>query len=264
MIHHTPANPPAVGQRRQHSGSPPLLLCASVVTVALLCGAQGCRDVQPQWRVIDRPGKAIVGQRNTHATSGVWVARHYGWDDPELTDKRSVAAMNLYMVEDCGGCPVPSIWHIATGLQDYLQVERVEGVEITERVRYTKDPLERADFEDYKASIDDNRPVILTFCYDAGTREDPAYARQRAIRAFSAVGIGYIQRGGRRYVICHDGFDSPPVRHKAIEDQVAAEDLGLGRQSGPWQQTGTSIYRWDGKHENVVMVFVRPAQKRRE
>lgn len=238
----------------------PHLIAAAVVLPALclLFLTQGCSRETNQWRAIEDCGKPLLGHMNSHATAAAWMVRHYGWGEEDWTDKRLVAAMNVYSVVDCGDCPVPSIWHLDDGLRKYLQANGIGGFEITEWVVNTNDRREAVDFADYAGEIDAGRPVLVTLCYDPQTADKPSYARQRALHATSMVGIGYAELEGRRYMICHDGFEEPPTRRKVIGDweagQAAAPDT-----PGPWRQTGTSLYPWDGEHVNVLMVFVRPS-----
>ncbi|MBD3292833.1 MAG: hypothetical protein GF393_07890 [Armatimonadia bacterium] len=230
----------------------------SVATLLALCFVAGCGQPPVKWRAIEDPGEAMLGHMNTHATALAWVVRHYGWDDEEWPDKRLVAAMNLYAVEDCDGCPVPSIWHLDQGLRDYLEANQVEGVEVEEGVRLPTDRPDAVSFADYAAEIDAGRPVIVTLCYDPATADSPDYATQRALHATSMVGIGYAEVRGEGYLICHDGFEEAPGRRKVIDDWRGGQEAGAD-SSGPWRQEGTSLYPWDGEHANVVMVFVRPA-----
>lgn len=229
----------------------------STTVVLMACLLTGCGDAPVEWRTIDEPGEAMLGHMNTHATALAWIVRHYGWDHEDWSDRRLVAAMHLYSVEDCDGCPIPSIWHLDQGLRDYLDANEVEGVEIEERARLPADRRDAVQFGDYAAEIDAGRPVIVTLCYEAQAAESAEYARQRALHATSMVGVGYAGIGGRDYLICHDGFEEAPERRKVIGDWRAGQGAGVNA-SGPWQQAGTSLYPWDGEHVNLVTVFVRP------
>jgi hypothetical protein len=237
---------------------------AAALTISLLAvlGAllAGCSEEPAESTLVDDPGEPIVGHADTHSVAAAWIARHYGWADAEWSDRRLVAAMQLYVAEKCDGCPVPSMWHIADGLRDFLAAQEVEGVQITEVARNVTEEdhrVEQAGFAEYAAEIEAGRPVIVTLSYDSMAADSGDYARLRELHATSFVGIGYLERGGRTYLIGHDGFEEPPSRRKVFGDwedgRKVAEDM-----PGPWRETGTSLYPWDGEHVNTVMVFVRP------
>ena len=61
--------------------------------------------------------------------------------------------------------------------------------------------------------------------------------------------------GEQKLLICHDGITSTQS-YPASVDKVSAADLDIKTEGKPWGQAGTSLYRWDGSYENLVMVFV--------
>ena len=245
---HTPAH--------QQTGRRLRLTAAITAVSGLVCLLGGCRT-DTSWRVIDSPGTALQGMRFTHAAAGAWVVRYHGIDGPEMDNTQFVAAMRLYMGRsECPSCPADTIWDIAGGMRDFLQVKDRSDIPVRERFRYSGNASETAEFEEYVQAIDGDQPVILTFCYDPAAAEDTVAASLRTKDCFSVVGIGYLLRGSRRFLICHDGFAPQPVPGGTAEDRVAPDRAGVGDQRGPWNRPGTALYKWDGDYRNLIMVFV--------
>lgn len=110
------------------------------------------------------------------------------------------------------------------------------------------------------AAIDKDRPVIVTFCYSPSARQGLAAARRRMKDCFSAVGVGYMNYGNQKLLICRDGIRSTQT-YPALFDKVSETDLGINTRDRPWGQPGISLYRWKGDYQNLVMLFVSNPDK---
>ena len=216
----------------------------------------GCQKAASTWHTIASPGQAMMGHPNTHAAAGAWTIKYLGLSDSDWDEEKLYTMMRLHMGRpECPSCPLIVFWDVLGGIWDYLQVNDHAEVEVTEVVTYSKHEDETADFEDYVAAIDRNQPVILSWCYDAPA-SDPAMATKRAVKSFSTVGIGYVRRGDEQFVICHHGLEASLDQEIDAIDRVGPNVAGLQGQSGPWDQPGTALYRWNGEYGNLVMVFV--------
>jgi len=153
---------------------------------------------------------------------------------------------------DCDKPRKPTLWRVAEGVQDLL-LSRGRTAEITERARYSAFDADRVTFDEYATSIQRNRPVIVTLCYDPDARESLAAARRRVSECTSMVGVGYVEAGGEKYLLCHDGL--PAENQEPAADRVRPESLHLDRDS-LCSKSGTSLYRWDGHYANLVLAFV--------
>ena len=236
---------------------------ASALALAglMLCALAGCSQRQlDTWKTVSSPGKAIMGMENTHAAAAARLMRYWGLDEPGRDDRKMTATMRLHLaVPECPTCPVFTLWDIEAGLKGYLQARDIEGPGVTEKFRYTQSEDQQGSFDDYAAAIDRGQPVIVTLCYGAEHR-DPGIARKREFDCFSVVGIGYVRGPKGEFMIVHDGLTAPLDKDIDARDRVGPLMAGLGNQNGPWQQEGTSIYRWDGQCTNLIMVFFDPGQ----
>jgi len=247
------------GAFRRRSIVPGLIL-------AVLPALVGCGEKEPAtWRVIARPGEAIISPEaatapeKTHSVAAAWVARYHGLDDPNRTDRQFIATMRLFVgVPECPSCPTLSSWDIERGLKNYFMAKDRPDAEASQRYKYAPDEGQRAVFEDYVAEIDAGRPVVLTLSYFSAARDEIDAARLRHRRCFSVVGIGYSRYRGRDYFICHDGLTDHLEDDIDAFDRVGPLTAGLDGVEGPWQQPGTSIYRWDGDYTNIIMVLFNP------
>ncbi len=232
-------------------------IALALTLAAVIVGAVGgCQKPETTWHTIDSPGEAMMGHPNTHAAAGAWTIKYLGLSDPDWDDEKLYTMMRLHMGKpECPTCPLIVFWDVLGGIWNYLQVNDHTDVQVSEFVRYSRHEDETADFEDYVAAIDNNQPVILSWCYD-GRAADPAAATKRAADCFSTVGIGYVRQGDTGYVICHHGLDAPLDEDIDGKDRVAPFAAGLQGQAGPWDQPGTALYRWDGDYQNLVLVFV--------
>ena len=213
------------------------------------------------WKVINDWGQAIALRRNSHSTAPAWLVRYYGLDKRNETEKKLVAICWVYTQRcECGNEDKPTLWEIAKGLKKLFTARHYPSTVIEERCRYSNKSSEKAGWNDYVAAIKSNRPVIVTFCYDPATRPGLAQAKRRVSKSFSAVGIGYMNYGDQKLLICHDGITAQQS-YPASVDKVSASDLGINTQGKPWGQAGTSLYKWEGSYSNLVMVFVgRPTK----
>lgn len=233
-----------------------------------LCLLPGCGNRQSaEWKVVASPGEAITGVGvsedvvNTHAAAAAWVARYHGADDPDRTDQQFVAGMRMHIgVPACPSCtsPMPASWDIAGGMNDYFVARDRPDLRATQRFRYSKRESDQATFDDCAQAIDADQPVILTWGYLEGTRKNTRGAAARISWCFTTVGIGYARNGERDYVIVHDGLTQPLEDRTDALDRVGPLTAGLRGTKGPWEQPGTSIYRWQGEYQNLVLVFVEP------
>ena len=155
---------------------------------------------------------------------------------------------------ECNKPGKPMLWRREEGLRKMFAGRGYPNTPIKERARYAKNDWETAGWEKYTEAIDGNRPVILTFCYDASVKGDLAQAKRRVSNCTSVLGIGYVTHNGKHYLICHDGM-AEGQSHPASGDRVSPGSIGLSATGGVWSQAGTSIYRWDGAHANLVTVF---------
>jgi len=195
---------------------------------------------------------------NTHATAGAWIARYHGLKRADESDRTFITTMKVYM-EHCA-CHLPDkpiYWEIAEGLNKCFRARGRAELVVTERCRYSSAASERAGLAAYRAEIEANRPVVLTFCYDPAAAADLSTAKRRTSNCFSVVGIGYMKYGNTDLLICHDGLQYPPASGSGTLDRVSPQSLGINTQGRPWGQTGTTLYKWEGAYKNLVMVFVR-------
>jgi len=197
---------------------------------------------------------AIPVYRNSHATAVAWLLDHYGLRK-QGEDPRILIATAATFMEFCH-CDLPGkpiAWRVREGLQELLMSHNRVAT-IVEKARYSVLPADRADVDEYVRSIRQNRPVIVTFCYDPDARESVIKAQRRVSDCSSMVGVGYLRQGGASYLVCHDGFASDQ-KEPAMEDRVKLDELGLA-QHPLCSQPGTALYRWDGTYTNLVLTFV--------
>ncbi len=225
----------------------------------LISGLLGGCGGPARWQVVPNPGRAIMGMDNTHAAAAAWLVRYYDPQAAQRSEKQLVAGMRLHVgVPKCPSCPELASWDIERGLKSYFIAHGQPQVQTRELYRYPDRSVPPGAFADYVRSIDAGRPVVLTFCYDPAHRTDAGAARLRARRCFSVVGIGYVRYRGLDYFICHDGLTGHLEDGIDTIDRIQPVDAGLEGIAGPWQQAGTSLYRWDGQYANLIMVFFSP------
>ncbi len=234
-----------------------IVLMAAIGAMVLPAGSA----IAISWQALDNCRPALALQRTSHATAGAWMVDRYGLRKSNENNKKLIAACWVYMQHcACAEEGDPMLWQIAEGLAKLCTARGYPNTPIKERCRYSNQSSETAGWTDYVAAIKDNRPVILTFCYDPATRVDLAQAKRRVDKCFSVVGIGCMNYAGQKLLICHDGLTSEQSYPVEV-DRVLASDLGINIQGKPWGQPGTSLYEWDGSYSNLVMVFVgKPAR----
>ena len=233
-----------------------LMFVALGTHLALVHGAIGI-----SWKVISNTGEAMSLRRNSHSTATAWLVKYHGLNKPHETDKKLVATCWVYTQRcECGKPDKPTVWDIAEGLKKLCIARGHPNTPIKERCRHSSKSSETASWNDYIAAINDNRPVILTFCYAPTARQGLAQAKRRVEKCFSVAGIGYMKYGNQKLLICHDGITSDES-YPASGDKVSASSLGINTEGKPWGQSGTSLYKWEGSYDNLVMVFVgRPTR----
>jgi hypothetical protein len=210
------------------------------------------------WRVIDGYGAAFCQEYNSHATAGGWVAAFHGLRRQDESDKTLCHAAWVYMQAcDCGG--TDTNWDIAGGMQKLFNSRGYPHTPVKERCRYSDKYGETCTFSDYVARIKQNLPVIVTYTYHHGDEHGLVFARGRSRNCLSMVGIGYMYYNGRGVLICHDGLTGGQS-NPAQADKIDPGAWGLATEGQPWNQPGTSLYRWDGDYTNLLMVLVgKPA-----
>ena len=225
-------------------------LCASIAF------AQG-PDVA--WRTVDGCGTCFALQRNSHATAGGWVTAYDGLRQSGESNSSLINDAWVYLQGcDCG--QPGTAWDIAGGMQNLFASRGYANTPVKERCRYSRHADEIGSFDDYVARIQQSLPVILTFCYDPSASRSLTSASPRATKCFSMVGIGYMYYNGHGVLICHDGLTGSQSSPAQV-DRVDAAAWGLPTEGKPWGQPGTSLYSWDGKYTNLIMVFVgRPGK----
>lgn len=232
------------------------LVFVVVVSTPVLCAA-----VSISWKAANHVGEAIPLFRNSHSTAMAWLVKYHGLKKQNESEKPLVATCWMYAQYcECDKKDKPIIWRIGHGLKKLFTARGYPNTAVKQRCRYSNNSSEKAGWNDYVTAIKDNGPVVLTFCYDPDTSESLAKAKRRVDKCFSVVGIGYMNYGDQKLLICHDGVTTNQ-NYEASVDKVSASDLGINTQGKPWGQPGTSLYKWDGSYSNLVMVFVgRPAK----
>ncbi len=238
-----------------------MLIVTALALVVVLSAVRPCGAVSISWKAVDHAGPAIPVFRNSHSTAMASLVKYHGLKKQNESDKPLIATCWMYAQYcECDKEDKPIIWRISQGVKKLFTARGHPNTPIKERCRYSNNSSEKAGWNDYLAAINDNRPVIVTFSYDPDTRQGLAQAKRREKKCFSMVGIGYMKHGDQKLLICHDGITSNQS-YPASVDRVSAASLGINTQDKPWGQSGTSLYKWEGSYENLVMVFVgRPAK----
>lgn len=208
------------------------------------------------WKAVANYGQATPLFRNSHSTAIAELVGYHGLKKAKESPKTLVATCWMYAQYcECDKPGKPILWRIGHGLKKLFTARGYPNTTIKERCRYSNQASDKAGWNDYVGAIKDNRPVILTFCYDEAARQTLAQAKRRVSKCFSVVGIGYMVHNGQKLLICHDGITSNQS-YPASVDKVSASSLSISTQGKPWGQAGTSLYKWDGSYSNLVMVFV--------
>jgi len=224
--------------------------------IAFLLAIAPAMAVGITWEAVANYGSAIGVHHNSHATAGAWIAKRHGLKKPVENDRQFVSVAWVYMQHcECNKPGKPKTWRVAEGLAKMFEGRGKPVPTITERVRHSSVAAERVGWDRYVAAIDADRPVIVTFCYDPDTRSSLAEAKRRASNCFSVVGIGYMDYGGQKLLICHDGTGDPAEMGMAVQDRVSPQAMGINTTGKPWGQAGTCLMKWDGTASNIVLVF---------
>lgn len=228
---------------------------------AVAVGVARGEEPRVAWRVVERSGSAIPLYKNSHATAAGWVTAYHGLKKPGETDKEVIAALWVRMQTcDCDAPGKPTLWNIYSGMKDLFSARGYPGTGFKERCRYSEEEEQIAGFDDYTSRIRANLPVVLTFCYEPEAKRGLGRASRRVSKCFSMAGIGHLIYNDQKFLICHDGIDQD-ADFAAKVDRVDPAALGLPTEGKPWGQSGTSLYRWDGKYTNLVMLFVGTPSK---
>jgi hypothetical protein len=231
-------------------------ILAAALALSILLAATAFAAVT--WKTVKAPAPGVAIGKNSHATATAWLLRHHGVARPGETPERLASTAWVYLQRcDCDLADKPIMWEIAEGLPMIFAARDHVKMAVRERCRYSSKPGETATFQQYVDAIKRNQPVILTFCYDPKTREGLATAKRRVSRCVSVAGIGYVRRGGEDYLICRDGLAAGgPDAELVKADRLAGDQWGADSKGKPWRQPHTSLYRWNGSYQNLVMVFV--------
>ena len=238
-----------------------MLIVAALALVVVMSAVRPCAAVSISWKAVNHVGPAIPVFRNSHSTAMASLVKYHGLQKQNESDKPLIATCWMYAQYcECDKPDKPILWRIGYGLKKLFTARSYPNTPTKERCRYSDKSGEKAGWNEYVAAIKDNRPVILTFCYDPETSKGLGQAKRREKKCFSVLGIGYLNYGDQKLLICHDGLTANQS-YPASVDRVSAASLGINTQDKPWGQSGTSLYKWDGSYENLVMVFVgRPAR----
>ncbi len=229
----------------------------AIVLIASLVAAMPASAVSIDWHAVKNYGQSIMRSRNSHCTAAANIAKYHGLQRPGETDERLVTYAYMYVKQcACGDREhLPVHWFIAEGLTKLFKTRNGGGVSIRERATHSSHAYERATWSQYVAAINANRPVVLSYCYAAGAAASVEAAKGRYEQAFSVVGIGYMTYGGQKLVIAHDGVRSSVEVGPATGARLDPATMGLNTVGKPWGQSGTTLYKWDGGQQNLLLVF---------
>ncbi len=253
-----PCRPDRPYEHRRRQRSALLMLTVAALSCLALCG---CGKNETTLKVISSLEEPIMGMQKLEPAAAAWVVRHLGLADEGETDTGLYTALRLHIgIPECASCPMIVFWDVAGGLMKYFSLEDRPEVQIRELMLRTAPPELTGDWSDYVDAIDRDQPVIVSWCYDKPAGIDEKLARARAAKCMTGVGIGYILKGDERFVIFQHGLDKPMEYDIDATDRVTPSVAGVSGQDGPWHRPSTALYRWDGDYENLIMVFVEPAE----
>lgn len=232
---------------------------ALVAVVALLVASSAASA--PQTDLLPNSPPALGVFRNSHATAMAWLVKYDGLNKHNEADKNLIALCWMYAQYcECDKPGRPIIWRMAEGLKR-VYAGRGRELVVKDQCRDSPQPTDRTSFAGVRSRIVAGRPVIVTFCYDAGAERSLAAAKRREQRCLTAVAIGTVENDQGQYLICRDGMasggDTP-----ASSDRVKPEHIGLSATSGAWTEAGTSIYKWAGGQKNIVVVYTSTAKRK--
>lgn len=233
----------------------PKVYCGTLVLlVALALPAQA---VSVSWHAVDNYGAAVMLDRNSHCTTAANVAKYHGLKRPGETDDRLVTLAYMYVKQcACGERKnLPIHWFIAEGLRKMFETRYAGTANIRERATRSNIYAERVTWDHYVAAINANRPVAITYCYDPGSVAGVEAAKGRYQQCFSVCGIGYMDYGGQKLIIAHDGATSDSQVGPAAGARLDPSAMGINTAGKPWGRAGTTLYKWDGGQKNLLLVF---------
>ncbi len=138
-----------------------------------------CAAVSISWKVVNHAGQAIPVFRNSHSTAVASFVKYHGLQKQNESDKPLIATCWMYAQYcECDKKDKPIIWRISHGLKKLFTARGYPNSPIKERCRYSNESGEKAGWDDYTAAINDDRPVILSFCYDSEASKGLARARE--------------------------------------------------------------------------------------
>ncbi len=209
------------------------------------------------WEVVDNYGQAVMLSRNSHCTATANAAKYHGLQRPHEADDRLVTYAYMYVKQcACGDLEnLPIHWFICEGLTKLFEARAETQPAIRERATRSTKSYERVGWEDYVQAISQNRPVVVSYCYTPGADAGVEAAKGRCDETFSVLGIGWMNYGGQKLLICHDGLSRDSEAGSAAGARLEASDMGLNTAGKPWGRPGTTLYKWNGGQTNTLLVF---------
>lgn len=232
-------------------------LCVCGLALVLLAGAGPAQAISISWHVVDNYGNSIMLTRNSHCTAAANVAKYHGLQRPGESDERLVTLAYMYVKQcQCGPLrDLPVHWFIAEGLRRMFETRYSGTFSVRERATNSKYASERVDWNHYVAAINANRPVAISYCYDSSAAAGVEAAKGRYQDCFSICGIGYMNYGGQKLIIAHDGATSDAQVGPAAGARLDPTAMGLNAAGKPWGRPGTTLYKWNGGQANLLLVF---------
>lgn len=229
-----------------------IALVTGMVAMALPVLAVGI-----SWEAVDNYGQAIMLSRNSHCTATANAAKYFGLQRPHEADDRLVTYAYMYVKQcACGDRKnLPIHWFISEGLTKLFETRAETTPEIRERATRSTKSWERVGWERYVQAISENRPVVFTYCYSADSAAGVEAAKGRCDECFSVLGIGWMNYGGQKLMICHDGLRTDSEAGPAAGARLEVRDLGINTAGKPWGRPGTTLYKWNGGQTNSLLVF---------
>ena len=234
-----------------------VLLVACTLAVAVGLTVAPAQAVGVSWKAVPSYGTAIMLSRNSHCTAAANMAKYHGLQQPGEPEDRLLTLAYMYVKQcACGerkGKPIH--WFICEGLAKMFESRHPTPVSVRERATHSNKPYERATWSNYVAAINAGRPVAVTYCYDPASAAGVEAAKGRYSSAFSVLGIGWMDYGGQKVIIAHDGATSDGEVGAAAPARLEPSAMGINIAGKPWGQAGTTLYKWDAGESNLLLVF---------
>jgi len=230
---------------------------SGALALGLIALALPAQAVSISWHAVDGYGTAVMLERNSHCTAAANVAKYHGLKRAGETDERLATLAYMYVKQcACGEREnLPIHWFIKEGLEKLFSTRYTGTAMIRERATQSVYTHERVGWDHYVAAINANRPVAVTYCYDPGSKAGVEAAKGRYQECFSICGIGYMDYGGQKIIIAHDGATSDGQVGPAAGARLDPGAMGINTVGKPWGRAGTTLYKWDGGQKNLLLVF---------